>query len=265
MNKQPDIGDIEKLLDIMARLRDPRSGCPWDLEQTFGSIAPYTIEEAYEVADAIERNDVDELAVELGDLLFQVVFHARLAEETGAFSFADVTRHICEKMLRRHPHVFDGDTVSGSAGHTQAWEAMKRQEKSLRPGASELDGVALGLPGLTRAVKLGRRASGVGFDWPDAVGPRAKIDEELAELDEAVAAGERDRIESELGDVLFAVANLARHLRVDPERCARAANRRFDARFRHVEEQVRASGRSFEQHSADELESYWSRAKTATG
>lgn len=264
MNDHKDTGDIQKLLDIMARLRDPQSGCPWDVEQTFASIAPFTVEEAYEVADAIERGDVDELAVELGDLLLQVVFHARIAEEAGAFSFADVTRHICDKMVRRHPHVFGDARIDSASAQTEAWEALKQREKPQGPDAGVLDGVTRSLPGLTRAAKLGRRASRVGFDWPDAAGPRAKIEEELAELDEAVAGGRRDRIEAELGDVLFAAANLARHLDVDPEQCIRRANLRFETRFRHVESQVRQSARSFDEHTPDELEGYWARAKAAT-
>ncbi|HEX7079676.1 MAG TPA: nucleoside triphosphate pyrophosphohydrolase [Gammaproteobacteria bacterium] len=258
MNKQPDTGDISKLLEIMATLRDPVRGCPWDLRQTFETIAPYTIEEAYEVADAIERGDLGELEDELGDLLLQVVFHARMAEESGAFSFADVTRRICDKMTRRHPHVFDRDHV-GDGGHDEAWDALKRAEKG--PADSVLDGVPAGLPALTRAVKLGRRAAGVGFDWPDETGPRDKVREELAELDEAFAGGRRERIEAELGDVFFALANLCRHVGVDPEQCVRGANRRFETRFRRVEALVRESGRPFERHSAAELDGYWIRAK----
>jgi nucleoside triphosphate diphosphatase len=256
--KQFDSGEISKLLEIMATLRDRERGCPWDLDQTFESIAPYTIEEAYEVADAIDRGRLGELEEELGDLLLQVVFHSRMAEEAGAFSFADVTRGICEKMIRRHPHVFGNQRVDAS-GHAEAWEELKRREKP--PQASVLDGVTAGLPALTRAVKLGRRAARVGFDWPDAQGPRAKVDEELRELDEALAGGDTQRIRAELGDVLFAVANLARHVGVDPEQCARGANRRFESRFRRVETLVEASGRAFDAHSMEELESYWCTAK----
>ncbi len=253
-----ELDDVARLLEIMATLRDPERGCPWDLEQTFESIAPYTIEEAYEVADAIERGDIAELEDELGDLLLQVVFHSRLAEEAGAFRFADVARRICEKMVRRHPHVFGGARAERAA-HAETWEALKRQEKG--PSERVLDGVPVGLPALTRAVKLGRRAARVGFDWPDARGPREKIDEELRELDEAIASGERSRIEAELGDVLFAVANLARHLDVDPEQAARGANLRFETRFEGVERRVRESGRPFDAHSLDELEAYWQAAK----
>ena len=253
-----DVGAIARLLRIMATLRDRERGCPWDLEQTFATIAPYTIEEAYEVADAIERADLEDLEDELGDLLLQVVFHARMAEEAGTFTFADVTRRICEKMVRRHPHVFAGAEIERGR-HAQTWEELKQQEKA--PRERVLDGVPLGLPALTRAVKLGRRAAQVGFDWPDARGPRAKIDEELAELDEAIAGGDRDGIRAELGDVLFALANLARHLDVDPERCARGTNRRFETRFARVEQRVKASGRSFAAHSIEELEAYWQDAK----
>ena len=258
-DKTPDEGEIRRLLEIMATLRDREQGCPWDLEQTFESIAPYTIEEAYEVADAIERGALRELEDELGDLLFQVVFHSRIAEESGALAFADVTRRICEKMVRRHPHVFAGERIERGR-HADAWEASKRRERCGQ-GGSLLDGVTAGLPALTRAVKLGKRAARVGFDWPDARGPREKIDEELRELDEAIASGDRERIGSELGDVLFAVANLARHLGVDPEQCARGANRRFETRFRTVESRVERSGRPFEAHSPDELEAHWEAAK----
>jgi len=255
---QRDLDELARLLEIMATLRDPERGCPWDLEQTFASIAPYTIEEAYEVADAIERGDLDELEDELGDLLLQVVFHARMAEEAGKFCFADVARRICEKMVRRHPHVFAGATID-RAGHADTWEALKRQEKA--PRESLLDGVPVGLPALTRATKLGRRAGRVGFDWPDPSGPRAKVDEELHELDEAIASGDRQRVAAELGDVLFALANLARHLDVDPEQCARGANLRFESRFAAVERRVRESGRPFDAHTIDELEAYWQAAK----
>ncbi len=250
----------------MATLRDPVRGCPWDLEQTFATIAPYTIEEAYEVAEAIERGELPELAVELGDLLFQVVFHARIAEEQGAFDFADVTRHICEKMIRRHPHVFADAEVADAAAQTVAWEAVKRAEKAAAGSeARVLDGVPVALPSLTRAMKLGRRAARTGFDWPELQGARAKLAEELAELDEAAALGDREHLEHEVGDVLFAVANVCRHLEVDPEQAARAACRRFEQRFGHVEERVRGSGRAWRDHTLAELEAYWSEAKQAAG
>jgi tetrapyrrole methylase family protein/MazG family protein/ATP diphosphatase len=246
----------------MARLRDPERGCPWDLEQSFATIAPYTIEEAYEVIDAIERGDLAALADELGDLLLQVVFHSQMASEQGAFTFADVTRHICNKMIRRHPHVFGEARVENAAAQTLAWEQLKRAEThAAQEDDAVLDRVTRALPALTRAVKLGGRAARVGFDWPDSAGPRGKIDEELAELDEAIGSAERTRIEHEVGDLLFAVANLCRHLDVDPEQCARGANRRFEARFAHVERRVRASARGWTQHSLAELDAYWSEAK----
>jgi tetrapyrrole methylase family protein/MazG family protein/ATP diphosphatase len=248
----------------MARLRDRERGCPWDVEQTFATIAPYTIEEAYEVADAIERNDLDDLKDELGDLLFQVVFHARMAEEAGAFAFGDVARAICDKMLRRHPHVFGASQVADSAEQTKRWEELKREERdAASPDAGVLDDVPVGLPGLTRAVKLGKRAATVGFDWPDVAGVRAKVDEELAELDSAVASGHRDEAAAEMGDVLFSIANWCRHLHLDPETCLRAANARFVRRFRAVESDVAASGRPWSSHDAVALDALWRRAKEA--
>ncbi|HEY3517091.1 MAG TPA: nucleoside triphosphate pyrophosphohydrolase [Gammaproteobacteria bacterium] len=248
----------------MARLRDRERGCPWDVEQTFATIAPYTIEEAYEVADAIERADLADLKDELGDLLFQVVFHARMAEEAGAFAFADVARAICDKMLRRHPHVFGDAQVADSAEQTKRWEELKRAERgSVSPDSGALDDVPVGLPALTRAVKLGKRAATVGFDWPDVAGVRAKVDEELAELDAAAASGDRDDTAAEMGDLLFSVANWCRHLRLDPETCLRSANARFARRFRAVEAEVAASGRPWSSHDAAALDELWRRAKEA--
>ena len=263
---QSIMADIKKLLDIMARLRDPQTGCPWDLEQSFASIAPYTIEEAYEVADAIEREAPDALADELGDLLFQVVFHARMAEEAGLFSFGDVVARICDKMERRHPHVFGEAEIEDARAQTESWEGIKARERAetrARQGdeaPSVLDGVPRALPGLTRAVKLTQRASRVGFDWPDETGPRAKIDEELAELDEARAAGDRDRIAAELGDLLFAVANLARHLELDPESCLRGVNGRFSERFAFIEGSVESAG-GWANHDLQALDRLWRDAK----
>jgi len=253
---------LDDLLAIMARLRDPERGCPWDLEQTFATIAPYTIEEAYEVADAIERGDLEELKDELGDLLFQVVFHARMAEEAGAFAFEDVARAICDKMLRRHPHVFGDQRVAGSEQQSKRWEEIKREERGTAdPSAGVLDDVPVGLPALTRAVKLGKRAATVGFDWPDVAGVRAKVDEELGELDAAAASGDRDEIAAEMGDLLFSVANWCRHLDLDPETCLRSANERFTRRFRGVESDVAASGRPWSSHDAAALDELWRRAK----
>jgi MazG family protein len=251
---------VDELLRIMARLRDPEHGCPWDLEQDFRSIAPYTLEEAYEVVDAIERADRAALCEELGDLLLQVVFHARMAEEEGAFDFAAVARGICEKMVRRHPHVFGGPRVADSAEQTRLWEDGKQQEKAARGvAASLLDDVPLALPATARAVKLGKRAARLGFDWPDASGVRAKVDEELAELDAARAAGDAAAQEAEFGDVLFALANLARHLGIDPDRALRGSNARFERRFRHVEARAAATGR----RDPSSLEDFWREAKSA--
>src|SRR5688572_2086920 len=264
MTAKNDPAPLAKLLDIMARLRDREHGCPWDVEQTFATIAPYTIEEAYEVADAIERADLADLKDELGDLLFQVVFHARMAEEAGAFAFADVARSICDKMLRRHPHVFGDAQVADSAEQTKRWEELKRAERgSASPDAGALDDVPVGLPALTRAVKLGKRAATVGFDWPDVGGVRAKVDEELAELDAAAASGDRDDTAAEMGDLLFSVANWCRHLQLDPETCLRSANARFARRFRAVEAEVAASGRPWSSHDAAALDELWRRAKEA--
>jgi len=243
----------------MARLRDPETGCPWDREQAFATIAPYTIEEAYEVADAIERGAIDELKDELGDLLFQVVFHARLAEEIGAFAFDDIVEAICDKLTRRHPHVFAGASVGSATEQNVAWEALKAAERT--PGSGVLADVPVALPALTRAAKLGRRAARVGYDWPELDGARDKLDEELAELDEAIASGSSAAIQAEMGDVIFAVVNVCRHLHVDPESAARGANQRFQTRFEFVEQAVRDTGRPWSSFSLDELESFWVAAK----
>jgi ATP diphosphatase len=261
MKAQRDLGSLEELLAIMARLRDRERGCPWDLEQTFATIAPYTIEEAYEVADAIERGDLGDLKDELGDLLFQVVFHARMAEEVGAFAFGDVARAICDKKLRRHPHVFGDQRVADSAEQTQRWEEIKRAELGGSQQAGVLDGVPVGLPALTRAVKLGKRAARVGFDWPDVAGVRAKVSEELAELDAAAATGRQDEVAAEIGDLLFSVANLCRHLELDPETCLRSANDKFATRFRRVEAEVAREGRPWSSYDTDALDALWRRAK----
>ena len=236
----------------MGRLRDPETGCAWDKEQTFETIAPYTIEEAYEVADAIARRDLGELKDELGDLQLQVVYHARIAEELGAFTIADVMASICSKMIRRHPHVF------GDAPESPGWEALKAAERGQRDDDSALAHVALALPALKRAEKLQSRAARVGFDWPDASGPRAKIDEELAEIDAASTDEERA---AELGDLLFSVVNYARHLGVDPEAALRESSARFERRFRKVETM---SERPLKGMSIDELEALWQRAKRET-
>lgn len=238
---------LDRLIAIMRRLRDPQRGCAWDLQQSFATIAPYTIEEAYEVADAIARSDMDALADELGDLQLQVVFHAQMAEEAGHFALDDVLAAICDKLERRHPHIF------GGAAESPGWDAIKAAERSCNPDDSALAGVALALPALDRAAKLQRRAARTGFDWPDTSGPRAKIDEELQEL---AAETSVDRQSEELGDLLFAVVNLARHLKVDAEDALQRANRKFESRFRAIERTP-----SFEQLSLDEKEALWRAAK----
>jgi ATP diphosphatase len=239
--------NLERLVAIMRRLRDPERGCSWDLQQSFATIAPYTIEEAYEVADAIERGDMAGLADELGDLQLQVVFHSQMAEELGLFTLDDVITHICDKLERRHPHIF------GDSTETPGWDAIKAAERKSAPDESALAGVAKALPALDRAAKLQRRAARTGFDWPDPSGPRAKIDEELSELDREI---DRERQEDELGDLLFAVVNLARHLNIDPEGALRKANRKFEKRFRSIEKTA-----GFEAMSLEEKEDLWRRAK----
>ena len=243
---------IDRLVAIMARLRDPERGCEWDIVQTFATIAPYTIEEAYEVADAIERADMADLKDELGDLLLQVVFHARMAEEAGDFALQDVIDSISDKMERRHPHIF-GDMPEG--GH-HLWEQIKAAERGAKGAESALDGVAIGLPALLRAEKLQKRAARTGFDWPDANGPRAKIDEEIAEVEAATTPAE---IEEEVGDLLFAVVNWARKLGIDPEAALRAANGKFERRFKAME----AADERFAERSLDEQEALWQRTKVA--
>jgi ATP diphosphatase len=257
---------IDRLLRMMAKLRDPDGGCPWDLRQDFSTIAPYTIEEAYEVADAIERGDMDDLKDELGDLLFQVVFHARMAEERGDFTFTDVVTAIADKMEARHPHVFAGGTLEDERAVNQWWEERKAAERAAKAAASgrtpsTLDGIAIGLPALTRALKLQKRAARVGFDWSDAPPILDKLDEELRELRAELATGDSSRIEDEFGDVLFVVVNLARHLKLDPETALRSTNAKFERRFRFIEERLAAEGRSPETASLDEMETLWQRAK----
>jgi ATP diphosphatase len=255
---------IEKLLEIMANLRDPQSGCPWDRGQDFSTIAPYTVEEAYEVADAIAREDLDGLRDELGDLLFQVAFHSRMAEERGAFDFEAVAAGICEKMIRRHPHVFGSAEERQNGPEQGSWHRIKASERTAREGGcSALDGVAKALPALKRAEKLGKRAAAVGFDWPDAAGPNAKIAEELGELAAAREAGHAASIAEELGDLLFAVVNLARHLGIDPEQALLAANSKFEKRFRSMELEIKASGANLSDLDIDTLETHWQAAKSS--
>jgi len=261
-----DAPDLCRLLDIMARLRDPERGCPWDREQSFATIAPYTIEEAYEVAEACERGDVAALKDELGDLLFQVVFHARMAEEARFFDFNDVARAIGEKMLRRHPHVFADAVIADAAAQTTAWEEHKAAERRAKAAASggapsALDGVGETLPALTRAEKLQRRAARVGFDWPDIPPVLDKIAEEVGELRRELAAGDPARIADEIGDLLFAVVNLARRSGTDAEQALRAACRKFDRRFRRVERLLAEAGTSPERASLDDMEAQWQKAK----
>jgi ATP diphosphatase len=247
----PTTDTVGRIVAIMARLRDPVSGCEWDCAQSFATIAPYTIEEAYEVADAIERGDMAELKDELGDLLLQVVFHSRIAEEAGLFDLGDVVNAISDKMERRHPHIF-GDAPNG--GH-HLWEQVKAAERQAKPGQSgALAGVALGMPALARAEKLQKRAARIGFDWPDASGPRANIDEELAEVEQAVTDAERFE---EVGDLLFSVVNWARHIGVEPEAALRAANGKFERRFAAME----AADPSFAERTLEEMEVAWQRAK----
>lgn len=240
---------LSGLVEIMRRLRDPENGCAWDRVQTFDTIAPYTIEEAYEVADAIERGDMADLKDELGDLQLQVVYHARIAEERGAFDIDDVIASIGAKMIRRHPHIF------GDSAESPGWEALKAAERDRHEDKSAVAGVALALPALKRAEKLQRRAARVGFDWPDAQGPRDKIDEELREIDQANSDEEQ---EAEIGDLLFSVVNYARHMNIDPEAALRDAAARFENRFRKVEE---LAERPLEKMNIDELEELWQRAK----
>lgn len=251
--------EMEGLIDLMAALRTPGTGCPWDLEQDFRSIAPYTVEEAYEVADAIERGDLADLKDELGDLLFQTVFHARMAEEAGVFAFADVARAITEKMRRRHPHVFGAAEVRTADEQTAAWEEQKAAEREAKGASSILDDVPLGLPGLTRAVKLQKRAARVGFDWTNPRDVLDKIAEETEELVAVIDKGDRDAIEDEYGDLLFVMANLSRHLDIDPEAALRRANEKFRRRFRHIEETL---GGRLGEAGLEEMETLWVEAKT---
>jgi ATP diphosphatase len=258
---------IERLLEVMARLRDPEGGCPWDLEQDFASIAPYTIEEAYEVADAIARGDLVQLKDELGDLLLQVAYHAQMAKKAGLFDFDQVAAAIADKMIRRHPHVFGGAEVESARAQSHAWEGVKATERASRAGGVDgkpgvLDDVPLALPALVRAAKLQRRAARVGFDWPQPVHVLDKIDEEIAELRAELEQGAScERLSDEIGDLLFAVVNLARHLEVDGESALRRANAKFERRFRRVEDALSVRGRRLEDASLEEMEALWQQAK----
>ena len=268
--------NIQRLIDIMAKLRDPDGGCPWDVEQTFASIAPHTIEEAYEVADAIEQGDMEGLKDELGDLLFQVVFHAQMAGENGDFLFKDVVEAIADKMVRRHPHVFGDDTIADSEAQTVAWEEHKRLEREAKENAgtpcspektgenpkSALDGVISALPSLTRAQKLQKRAARVGFDWETIVPVIGKVREELAEVEAEIDGGDPDRLKDEIGDLLFCCVNLARKLEIDPEQALRHGNAKFEHRFRRMEALLAGDGKKIDDLPVDEvLEVYWTQAK----
>ena len=260
--------ELRRLLDIMAALRAPVGGCAWDVQQDFDSIAPYTIEEAYEVADAIARRDFSALPDELGDLLFQVVYHARMAEEAGLFGFTEVARAISDKMVRRHPHVFGAAAARDAGMQRAAWDEQKAAERVARAELGTLAGIAVGLPGLTRALKLTARAARVGFDWPDAAAVLDKLDEEVAELRAELpkadgAGGDPARLQDEVGDLLFVLANLARKLDLDPEQCLRAANAKFTRRFGSIEAALAAQGRTPGEASLDEMEALWVAAKLA--
>lgn len=268
MSNSPDTPserhDMQDLLDIMARLRDPEDGCPWDLEQDFASIAPYTIEEAYEVADAISRNAMNELRDELGDLLFQSVFHARMAEEAGHFDFSDIVHGVCEKMIRRHPHVFGDADIDTAHAQTQSWEKLKAKERADKGTHGVLDDVPTALPGLLRAQKLQSRAARVGFDWPDMAPVLGKIREEIGELEAEIQENApTDRLLDEMGDVLFACVNLARKLGVDAETALRHTNDKFKCRFAYVESELRERGSSPVESTLEEMDMLWEEAKNS--
>jgi len=253
---------LPRLLEIMRRLRDPETGCPWDIEQDFATIAPYTIEEAYEVADAIARGAWDELRSELGDLLLQTVFHVQIATDKAMFTFDDVANDISDKMVARHPHVFGHENRDKSAGQqTRDWEVIKATERAAKSQSGTLDGVALGLPALLRAVKLQKRAARVGFDWPEIDQVLDKITEEVAELKEAAATLTQTQVEEEFGDLLFVMANLARHMKVDPEDALRAANAKFTRRFERIETLLAEQGKRPQTSDLAEMDALWDRAK----
>jgi MazG family protein len=258
-----DLTPMQRLLAIMARLRDRETGCPWDVEQNFSTIAPYTIEEAYEVADAIDRGDMADLKDELGDLMFQVVFHSQMASENGDFTFEDVVDAISNKMIRRHPHVFGDSDERDAAEQTKAWEAQKAAERAKKGGqdTSVLADLPVALPALKRAGKLTKRAARVGFDWPDVAQVFDKLDEELAELKQAMAEGDQAHIIEEMGDLLFVMANLARKLDVEPENALRDANAKFERRFRYIEQNIEKTGVTLDEASLDQMEKLWLDAK----
>lgn len=259
------MSSISRLLKLMSRLRNPDGGCPWDLQQTFATIAPYTIEEAYEVADAIQRNDLDDLRAELGDLLFQVVFHSQLAQESGAFQFDDVVDAICDKMERRHPHVFGDAVIDNAAAQNVAWEEHKRRERAAT-NDGVLAGIPIALPALTRASKLGKRAAQVGFEWADISGAIDKVHEEIDELKHEIALGaEKNAMQQEIGDLLFSLVNVCRYLHIDPENALRGTNAKFERRFRYIEERLREQGRSPQQATLEEMDALWEEGKLGEG
>ena len=251
---------MQQLLDIMQRLRDPENGCPWDVKQDFASIAPYTIEESYEVADAIARNNMIDLKDELGDLLFQVVFHAQMASEQGSFDFDGVHQAVCDKMIRRHPHVFAGIEIKDATHQTRVWEDYKAEERKQKGEHSLMDGIPAGMAELQRSVKLQKRAAKAGFDWPSPAPVLEKIDEELVEIGEAMDSGDRDAMEDEMGDLLFAVTNLARKLEIDPGTALRRGNAKFERRFRALEDAAGGQG-GLEGMGLDEMETLWQEIK----
>lgn len=266
--KQPPYG-VDDLLDVMATLRDPERGCPWDRAQTFASIAPFTLEEAYELADTLERGDFAHLKEELGDLLFQVVFYAQMGREQQLFDFGDIVSTLVEKLRRRHPHVFPADGGSGADIGTdevkQQWERIKQEERARKQQSGLMADVPLALPALSRAAKLQRRAAGVGFDWPGVEGVLSKLAEELHEVEQARLSGEQEAIEDEVGDVLFCAVNLARHLKVDPEQALRRSNTKFERRWAFIEAELRARGSSPDQASLAEMDALWEMAKRKGG
>lgn len=256
-----DTTGMERLLDIMSQLRDPDGGCPWDLKQTFETILPHTLEEAYEVADAIESGDRDQLRDELGDLLFQVVFYSQLGKEEGSFEFADISNAMADKLLRRHPHVF-GDIKAKDGDEALAnWEAIKQTERTAKQQHSVLDDIPKALPGMQRAAKMQKRAANVGFDWPEVAPVFDKLDEEVTEIHEAYDNGDREHVLDELGDLMFMCVNLARHLKANPEQVMRAANDKFERRFRLMEATLQADGLDMAEQSLDDLETAWQQAK----
>lgn len=268
-NRYLPMSSISRLLQIMSRLRDPGGGCPWDLEQNFQTIAPYTIEEAYEVADAIERQDTDALREELGDLLFQIVFHAQMAKEQGAFQFDDVVKAISEKMERRHPHVFGNARIDTAEAQILAWEEQKRCERAAISD-SVLADVPIALPALTRANKLGKRAAQVGFEWPDIAGALDKLEEEIGELRREISnaadrPGNLNEIANEIGDVLFCIVNVCRYLDIDPENSLRSTNAKFERRFRYVEHRLKEQGKTPERATLEEMDGLWEEGKKEEG